>query len=94
MAPGAKKCIEHMTVLTCANASGSFHLPLLVTGKLAKPYALKNKNLESSPLLYKNQKCTWMDVQLFQDWFFEEFAPQGKKFMRKNGLPEKAYPIS
>ncbi len=31
-----------------------------------------------------------MDVQLFQNWFFEKFVPHVKKFVRKSSLPEYA----
>lgn len=31
-----------------------------------------------------------MSAKLFKYWFFEEFVPRVKKFMRKNGLPEQA----
>ncbi len=40
--------------------------------------------------MYKNKKSAWTDVQLFQNWFFEEFVPCAQKFLRKRGRPEKA----
>ncbi len=89
-APETKICKEHVTVLTCANASGSFWLPLLVTGKLVNPRALKNYNFWSSVFVYKNQESSWMDVQLFQDCFFEELVSCVKNSLSESGLPEKA----
>lgn len=41
-APGAKKSKERVTIMTCANASGSFRLPLMLIGKSARPRALKD----------------------------------------------------
>lgn len=89
-APGAKKSKERVTVLTCANVSGSFKLPLLVIGKSAKPRALKNYDFRSLPVVYKNQKSAWMDATTFQNWFFEEFVPRVRQFLKENGLPLKA----
>ncbi len=88
--PKANKCKKYVTVLTCPNVSGSFRLPLSVIGKLAKPRAMKNYNFQSSPVLHKNQKSAWMDVQLLQDWFFEKFVQYVKKFLRESGLSKKA----
>ncbi len=41
-APGAKKCKEYLTVLTCAITYRSFRLSSLLFVKLAKSCALKN----------------------------------------------------
>ncbi len=38
-----------------------------------------------------NQKSAWIDIQLFQNWSFEEFVPTVEKFLRKSGLLEKAF---
>ncbi len=58
----------------CANTSGSFRLPLLVNGKYMNPRTSKNYWFQSSSVVYKNQKSDRTDVQLFKDWFFEEFV--------------------
>ncbi len=64
---GAKKeCKECVAVLMCTNVSRSFRLPLLVIGKLVKPRALKNYNFQLSPVVHKNQKSAWIDIQFFQ----------------------------
>lgn len=89
-APGAKMSKERVTVLNCANASGTFRLPLMVIGKAAKPRALKNIDMKTLPVYYRNQKNAWMDATLFKAWFYEEFVPKVKRFLRENDLPEKA----
>ncbi len=89
-ASGAKNCEEHVTVLICTNESGSFQLLSLVIGKSMKPCAQKNYDFQLSSVVCKNQKSAWMDVQLFQDCFSEEFVLCVKKFLRKSGLPERA----
>ncbi len=88
---GAKKGKGYVTVLTYANASESFRLPLLVIGKSAKPRALKNYDFRLSPVVYKSQKSAWMDgCSTFSRLVFEEFVSRVKKFVWKSGLPEKA----
>ncbi len=59
-----------VTVLECANASGSFQLSQVVIEKSTKHRALKNYNFRSSLVVYNNQKNALMDVQLFQDCSF------------------------
>lgn len=89
-APGAKMSKERVTVMTCANASGSFRLPLMIIGKSAKPRALQHMDFNSLPVFYKNQKSAWMDAQLFETWFFQQFVPLVKKFLKESDLPQKA----
>ncbi|XP_051174284.1 jerky protein homolog-like [Leptopilina boulardi] len=64
-APGRKSSIERVTILVCANASGSHRMPLLLIGKSKKPRCFKNIKI---PLIYKNQKSAWMDTKIFYDW--------------------------
>ncbi len=59
--PRAIKWKEHETVLTCANASKSFRLSLLVIGKSMKSRTLKNHH---QLCIVNDQKSAWMDVQL------------------------------
>ncbi len=59
-APGAKKCKECVPVLTSTNTSRSFWLPSLVIGKSVKSRDLKNYDVQSSPIVYKNQMNAWM----------------------------------
>lgn len=89
-APGLKKSKERVTVLAAANASGHHKLQLMVIGKAAKPRALKNITKSALPVTYTNQKSAWMDKTIFKRWFFEDFVPETKKYLKKNGLPMKA----
>ena len=54
---GGKKSKERMTVLVCANMSGTEKLPLLVIGKSAKPRCFKNYKV---PVDYEANKKAWM----------------------------------
>lgn len=89
-APGFKMNKERLTVLACSNAAATNKIPLLVIGKAAKPRALKNINMNSLPVFYRNQKKAWMNGDLFKEWFEKQFVPSVTKFNNENGLPNKA----
>lgn len=85
-----KKPKDRVTILATANASGDCRLPLLLIGKSAKPRCLKNVDRSALPLLYRSQKKAWMNSSIFMAWFFEQFVPSVKKYLRGKGLSEKA----
>ncbi|XP_050305586.1 jerky protein homolog-like [Anthonomus grandis grandis] len=58
-APGFKVSKDRLTVLCCANASGTHKLRLAVIGKSKNPRAFKN--IKRLPVDYYNQKAAWMD---------------------------------
>lgn len=89
-APGFKVNKERITVLACANASGSHKLPLFVIGKSRKPRAFKHINVSELPVKYGSQNSAWMTKTLFEEWFFQDFVPQVREHLRNNNLPEKA----
>ncbi len=65
---GGKRSKERVTVLPCANMSGTEKLPLLVIGKFAKPRCFTGMNMACLPTQYKAQKRAWMDGELFTAW--------------------------
>lgn len=89
-APGFKMNKQRLTVLACSNAAGTNKLPLMVIGKSAKPRALKNMNMNSLPVYYRNQTKAWMTGNLFKEWFEKKFVPSVTRFNEENGLPPRA----
>ncbi|XP_045464221.1 jerky protein homolog-like [Harmonia axyridis] len=87
-APGFKVSKDRVTVLCCANASGTHKLKLAVIGKSKNPRAFKN--VKTLPVDYYNQKAAWMDRVIFKKWFFEKFIPQVGDYLQENNLPPKA----
>lgn len=73
-APGRKLSKERVTVLLCANASGSKKKikPILI-GKAKRPRSFRNKEL---PLNYMHSKSAWMHSGIFKVWFFQMFVPE------------------
>lgn len=62
-APGHKESKERVTIMTCANATGSHKIPLLLIGKSQRPRCLKG--ITHLPLLYKAQTNSWMNSKIF-----------------------------
>jgi hypothetical protein len=89
-APGYKVSKERVTILACANATGEHKLQLTMVGKAKNPRALKNVSRSVLPLRYTNQANAWVDMKLFEEWFFQEFIPLVRKFFQERKLSEKA----
>ena len=65
-------------------------LPLMVTGKSAKPRAFIKVNVMSLPLHYRSVKTAWMTQQLFNEWFHSEFTPAVTKHLGAKNLQGRA----
>lgn len=89
-APGVKPSKERITVLCCANASGTHRLNLSVIGKSKKPQCFKNTQPEDIPADYYNQTSAWMDRDIFSRWFFDKFVPQVRERLRQQNLTQTA----
>ncbi|XP_071053235.1 jerky protein homolog-like [Onthophagus taurus] len=89
-APGHKSSKERITLMPCANASGSHKLPLLCIGKSKNPRSFKGTEMKHFPVCYKYQTKAWMNQDIFKAWFFEEFVPSVKKHLKSKHLPERA----
>lgn len=86
-ASGMKISKQRITFLGCTNASGLHKIKPLVIGKAKNPRCFKNFN---NPLVYRNSKNAWMTCTIFRNWFFQQFVPEVRNFLRTQNLPEKA----
>ena len=84
-----KKAKDRVTLLACANASGTHRLPLMLINKSQKPRCFKHMNMSNLPVHYYAQKKSWMDCRLFIDWFHTHFVPTVRKCCRDKGIEEK-----
>ena len=57
-----------MSVLFCANATGSHKLRPLVIGKSLNPRCFKNFNKSALPVIYRANKKAWMRSDIFVEW--------------------------
>ena len=87
---GLKTEKERLTLMACANASGTHKLDLVFIYKYENPRALKHINKDKLPVKYYSQSKAWMTANLFEKWFNQEFVPIVRNHLRILGLEEKA----
>ena len=73
---GKKKAKERVSLIVCANATGTHKITCTLIGKLKEPACIKNREW---PLKYLHQNKAWMDVGTCWKWFNEVFFLEVKK---------------
>ncbi|XP_016151625.1 PREDICTED: tigger transposable element-derived protein 5 [Ficedula albicollis] len=81
---------ERVTVLLAANLTGSHKLKPLVVGGLRDPASLRHHNQEKFPACYRYSREARLAPALLRAWFFEDFVPGVKRFLRRSCLQQKA----
>ncbi|KAM4028986.1 tigger transposable element-derived protein 5 [Anomaloglossus baeobatrachus] len=84
------KVKDRVTILLAANLTGNHKLRPLVVGKLQNPPSLRNQNNDKLPATYTYCKNGQMTPDLLQQWFFGEFVPRVKCYLRRCSLQQKA----
>ncbi|KAL1767299.1 jerky protein-like [Sigmodon hispidus] len=82
---------DRLTVLMCANATGSHRIKPLAIGKGGGPRAFRG--IQHLPIAYKAQGNAWVDKEIFSDWFHHIFVPSVREHFRTIGLPEDSKAI-
>jgi hypothetical protein len=77
---GGKMSKERLTVLVCANMTGTSKKKLFVIGKSKTPRCFKN--VKSLPVIYEANKCTWMTSELW-DRFLRKWDSELKRKREK-----------
>ncbi|NXQ32581.1 TIGD3 protein, partial [Alaudala cheleensis] len=75
---------ERLTLLLCANASGSEKVPLRAVGDSPRPRCLRGVNLEQMPWSYRAGSPAGLTAPLFAEWlreFNEAMRRQGKSVL-------------
>ncbi|XP_011831124.1 PREDICTED: tigger transposable element-derived protein 5, partial [Mandrillus leucophaeus] len=73
-----------------ANLTGSHKLKPLVIGRLPDPPSLRHHNQDKFPASYRYSPDAWLSRPLLRGWFFEEFVPGVKRYLRRSCLQQKA----
>ncbi|XP_065892463.1 tigger transposable element-derived protein 2-like [Dysidea avara] len=89
-AAGRKTQKERVTINACSNITGTIKLPLMFIGKARKPRCFKHIDVDSLPVVYKNQSNAWMNCELFSDWFHSHFVPFVQEALKKEGIAPRA----
>ena len=88
-APGFEKAKDCLTVLDCTNVTGTHKLKPVLIGKSAKPRCFKHANMDVLPVIYKSQRNTWMNLEIFTKWFKKDFVPAVKSNSHKTSILQK-----
>ena len=68
-----------------ANSSGkSQAIDLLFIYKYANPRALKHCDKSKLPVKHYTQSKAWMNMDIFEDWFNNEFVPFCSRIFKVN----------
>ncbi|XP_073433385.1 tigger transposable element-derived protein 5 [Dendrobates tinctorius] len=84
------KVKDSLTILLAANLTGNHKLRPLVVGKLRAPPSLRNQNHDRLPATYSFCKTARLTLDLLRQWFFYEFVPRVKRYLRRCSLQQKA----
>ena len=87
---GVKQDMRKVTILACANASGSHKLRLAFIHKSANPRCFKNISKADLPVYYNHSSSSWMTASIFTHWFHIEFVVQVRAYLQQAGLEQKA----
>ncbi|NXP08441.1 TIGD5 protein, partial [Thinocorus orbignyianus] len=81
---------QRVTVLLAANLTGSHKLKPLVVGGLRDPPSLRHHNQDKFPACYRYSPDARLGPALLRAWFFEDFVPGVKRYLRRSCLQQKA----
>ncbi|KFQ69515.1 Tigger transposable element-derived protein 5, partial [Phaethon lepturus] len=73
-----------------ANLTGSHKLKPLVVGGLRDPPSLRHHNQDKFPACYRYSPEARLGPALLRAWFFEDFVPVVKRYLRRSCLQQKA----
>ncbi|KAM4686329.1 tigger transposable element-derived protein 5 [Amazona ochrocephala] len=81
---------ERVTVLLAANLTGAHKLKPLVVGSHRDPPSLRHHNQDKFPACYRYSPEATLEPALLRAWFFEDFVPGVKRYLRRSCLQQKA----
>ncbi|XP_069847648.1 tigger transposable element derived 5-like [Dipodomys merriami] len=81
---------DRVTVLLAANLTGSHKLKPLIVGHMPDPPSLRRHSQDRLPASYRYSPGAWLSRPLLRGWFFEEFVPGVKRYLRRSCLQQKA----
>ncbi len=89
---------QSITLLLCANATARHRLPLLVVNNTARPAcfhvntATHTRHIDKAalPVRYVHSPNAWITLEIFEQWFQDEFVPRVRAHLSSLHLEEKA----
>ncbi|XP_069813073.1 tigger transposable element-derived protein 5 [Dendropsophus ebraccatus] len=87
---GYRRVKDRVAILLAANLTGNHKLKPLVVGKLQDPPSLRCHNPDTFPATYRYCPKAQLTPDLLRCWFFEDFVPSVKRYLRRCCLQQKA----
>ena len=84
-----KQSKDRVTLLGCANTSGTCRLPLGFIHKPARPCCFQHMDMGTLPVKDYSLQKAWMDPKIFEKWFHDVFVPHVKNFCTDNDIEYK-----
>ncbi|XP_006147685.1 jerky protein homolog-like [Tupaia chinensis] len=81
-----KDAKQRLTVLGCANATGTHKIKLAVIGESLYPRCLKS--VPNLPVHYYGNKKASVTREIFSDWFNKHFVPAARAHCKQAGLED------
>ncbi len=89
---------QSITLLLCCNATGKHRLPLLVINNNSNPACFevntgtKKHQIDKAalPVRYSHSPKAWITLEIFEQWFHDEFVPKTRAHLNSLNLEEKA----
>ena len=86
---GHKQAKERVTVLLTCNWAGTHKPRPLVIGKSRSPRCFHHINLDALPIYYSHSKAAWMTASILEMWFHQQFVPDARGHLRRQGVEER-----
>ena len=85
VAPGHKPSKNRLTLLLGGNLAGDLKLKPMLIYQAENPRALKGKDKDLLPVIWKSNKKAWVTALIFKDWF-SHFVESFKQYCKDNNL--------
>lgn len=77
--PGSRKDKTRISIVCCANASGSDRFPLWFIGKARQPRALRSINISAMGGQWQSNSKAWMNSFIMKDWLLAFYKHIGSR---------------
>lgn len=88
--PGFKAAKERLTLLLGGNAKGDIKLKPLLVYHSETPRAMRGFSKTDLPVIWTSNKKAWVTIEVFKNWFVNNFSPYVKRYCEHHKLEPKA----
>lgn len=89
---------QKLTLMLCCNSSGKHRLPMVLVNNTPNPSCfqiddgVKKRQIDKTtlPIHYAHSSKAWMTLEIFEEWFHEEFVPKVRAHLASLNQEEKA----